>query len=241
MFNYKMIVAAAVVGFLLSFVTGLFSGVGFGLVLLRAIIFAIVLGLLASGIMFIFERFLDMDTLETSSLPKEVDIGGMVDISVGDDELTEEDSAPGFYVDAKVTNGSEGNSTDSVVNTVSSQLTNSNVSSENKVFSENTGNSQVDSATDTEKPVTENTQHSVQTNGFVKSDIQTMTSPISYGNYAENSSEDELDELPEFNSDNKGNSKTEGLFHKDSPIMENGVQDAEVMAQAIRTILNKDG
>ena len=60
MFNSKVIVAAAVVGFLLSFFTGIFSGVGFGFVVLRAIIFAAILALLAVGVSYIFEKFLDI-------------------------------------------------------------------------------------------------------------------------------------------------------------------------------------
>ena len=62
MFNSKVIVAAAVVGFLLSFFTGIFSGVGFGFVVLRAIIFAAILALVAVGVFYIFEKFLDMET-----------------------------------------------------------------------------------------------------------------------------------------------------------------------------------
>ena len=100
MFNSKVIVAAAVVGFLLSFFTGIFSGVGFGFVVLRAIIFAAILALLAVGVSYIFEKFLDMETGDSSQYTPEVNVGSMVDVTVGDDELPEEDSAPGFYVDA---------------------------------------------------------------------------------------------------------------------------------------------
>jgi hypothetical protein len=93
MFSSKIIVAAACVGFFLSFFTGLFSGIGFGLVLLRAVIFAALLAALFLGIKFVFERFLDMGEFENSPVPSEVNVGTMVDVTVGDDELTEEEQA----------------------------------------------------------------------------------------------------------------------------------------------------
>ena len=77
MFNSKVIVAAAVVGFLLSFFTGIFSGVGFGFVVLRAIIFAAILALLAVGVSYIFEKFLDMETGDSSQYTPEENVGSM--------------------------------------------------------------------------------------------------------------------------------------------------------------------
>lgn len=223
MFNSKIVVAAACVGFLLSFFTGLFSGIGFGLVLLRAIIFAVLLAALFLGIKFVFERFLDMGEFENNSVPSDVNVGSMVDVTVGDDDLTEEDSAPGFYVDAKVTPSS-------------SESSNVNVSSvpENEV--------PVSSSSSNESQNQEGDVFpTIQTGGFVKSDIQTMTSSSISSNVDE-TSDDQLDSLPEFNNDKKGSTDFESSsFHGSSSMMDTGAQDAEAMAKAIRTILSKDG
>ena len=223
MFNSKIVVAAACVGFLLSFFTGLFSGIGFGLVLLRAVIFAALLAALFLGIKFVFERFLDMGEFENNSVPSDVNVGSMVDVTVGDDDLTEEDSAPGFYVDAKVTPSS-------------SEPSNVNVSSvpENEI--------PVSSSSSNESQNQEgDVLPTIQTGGFVKSDIQTMTSSSISSNVDE-TSDDQLDSLPEFNNDKKGSTDFESSsYHGSSSMMDTGAQDAEAMAKAIRTILSKDG
>ena len=159
MFSSKIIVAAACVGFFLSFFTGLFSGIGFGLVLLRAVIFAALLAALFLGIKFVFERFLDMGEFENSPVPSEVNVGTMVDVTVGDDELTEEDSAPGFYVDAKVSpKSTEPEEVKVSVEPKSEDSTSSSVSSIEPQKQEGD-----------ELP-------NVQSGSFVRSDIQTMTS-----------------------------------------------------------------
>ena len=223
MFNSKIVVAAACVGFLLSFFTGLFSGIGFGLVLLRAIIFAVLLAALFLGIKFVFERFLDMGEFESNPIPSEVNVGSMVDVTVGDDELTEEDSAPGFYVDAKVTPSS-------------------NESSNVKVLSESESEVPVSSSTSNASQNQEGEVFpTVQNGGFVKSDIQTMTSS-SVSNSVDETSDDQLDSLPEFNNEKKGSTDFESSsIHGSSSMMDTGMQDAENIAKAIRTILSKDG
>lgn len=224
MFNSKMIVAAACVGFFLSFFTGLFSGIGFGLILLRAIIFAALLAVLFLGIKFVFERFLDMGDVETSPVSSEVNVGSMVDVTVGEDELTEEDSAPGFYVDAKVTQ----KPTESADVSVSAEQ------EKERPVSSSTSSDLSQKQEDDELPT-------IQAGGFVKSDIQTMTSPSVSSNVDE-TSDDQLDSLPEFNNDKKGSTAFESSsFHGSSSMMDTGAQDAEAMAKAIRTILSKDG
>jgi hypothetical protein len=224
MFNFKMVVAAACVGFLLSFFTGLFSGIGFGLVLLRAIIFAILLAGLFLAIKFVFERFLDMGEFENSPVPSEVNVGTMVDVTVGDDELTEEDSAPGFYVDAKVApKSTEPEEVKVSVEPKSEDSTSSSVSSIEPQKQEGD-----------ELP-------NVQSGSFVRSDIQTMTSS-SMSSDIDETSDDQLDSLPEFNDEKKGSTDFENSsFHGSSSMIDTGAQDAEAMAKAIRTILSKDG
>lgn len=223
MFNFKMVVAAACVGFLLSFFTGLFSGIGFGLVLLRAIIFAILLAGLFLAIKFVFERFLDLGEFESTSVPTNANVGSMVDITVGDDELTEEDSAPGFYVDAKV-----------APKTPEQNISNEPVPvHEVSVSAEKTESIQQNNV--------EDVLPSISNTGFVKSDIQAMTSSRSI-NDEDSSSDEDLDSLPEFNSGSKNTSNFEdSSLRGGSSFMDTGSQDAEAMAKAIRTILSKDG
>ena len=238
MFSSKMVIAAAVVGFLLSFFTGLFSGVGFLFVLFRAFIFATVFGLLFLGIKFVFEHFLDMGDYDSSPMPTEVNVGSMVDVTVGDDDLPEEDSAPGFYVDAKlspktmesdVSVSPEKSSLDSINSAISSD--------QGRVFQEQQPSVQKIQVVDTSEKNTP-----VQSSGFVRSDIQTMTSSVSQESVIGTSSDDDLDDLPEFKAATKDISEMESSpLRGESPMMDKGVQDAEAMAMAIRTILSKDG
>ena len=65
MFNPKVLIITAAVGFVLSFLAGLFSGISFGYILLRALISAIILVLVAIGISYSAEKSL-LDLSATS-------------------------------------------------------------------------------------------------------------------------------------------------------------------------------
>ncbi len=96
--NY--IIIPVCVGFVLSFVIGLLSSVSFGVVLFRALLFAILFGVLGFGIGIVFRRFL----LESSDLDGGNDVSGgarqgsVVDLSIGDEPLEEDENGPDFYV-----------------------------------------------------------------------------------------------------------------------------------------------
>lgn len=96
--NY--IIIPVCVGFILSFVIGLLSSVSLGVVLLRALFFAILFGVLGFGIGIVFRRFL----LESSDLDGGNDVSGgarqgsVVDLSIGDEPLEEDENGPDFYV-----------------------------------------------------------------------------------------------------------------------------------------------
>ena len=238
MFSSKMVIAAAVVGFLLSFFTGLFSGVGFLFVLLRAFVFAIVFGLLFVVIKFVFERFLDMGDIESSPVPTEVNVGSMVDVTVGEDDLPEEDSAPGFYVDAKLSPKNMGTEGSVTTEKGSIDSINSAISSgQDGGFQEQQPSVQMTQSVDVPER-----SNPVENSGFVRSDIQTMTSSVSQVSDIGISSDEDLDDLPEFKSPTKDISDVESSpLRGESPMMDKGAQDAEAMALAIRTILSKDG
>ncbi len=96
----------AVCGFLLSFVSGLFSHSSFFSVLMKAFIFAIIFGLLGFVIDFVFEKFLASDTtsefggengeINSSSSPSTV--GNLVDITIQDEDLERSESDNHFVV-----------------------------------------------------------------------------------------------------------------------------------------------
>jgi len=105
MIKPRTIIISVCSGFILSFIIGLVAGVSFGIVLLRALIFAILFGGLSFGIGVVFQRFLldspDMDG--GSEIPSGgTRQGSIVDLSVGDEPLVEDENGPDFYVRKEV-------------------------------------------------------------------------------------------------------------------------------------------
>ena len=105
MIKPRAIIISVCSGFILSFIIGLIAGVSLGIILLRACIFAILFGGLSFGIGVIFQRFLlDSSDLDGGS---EIPSGGprqgsIVDLSVGDEPLVEDENGPDFYVRKEV-------------------------------------------------------------------------------------------------------------------------------------------
>lgn len=96
----NFIIIPVCVGFFLSFIVGLISNVAFGVVLLRALVFAVLFGVLGFGVGIVFQRFLlDSSDLEggaeASVGPRQ---GSVVDLSIGDEPLEEDENGPDFYV-----------------------------------------------------------------------------------------------------------------------------------------------
>ncbi len=105
MMNPKNICISAVVGFILSFVIGLISHVGFMHIILRALIFAVVFAALYAGISFIYEKFLsdntrgmDIGSDVGASVSQKPVAGSMINIVVGDSKLQDDDQSPKFFV-----------------------------------------------------------------------------------------------------------------------------------------------
>ncbi|MCR5080284.1 MAG: hypothetical protein K6B17_02950 [Treponema sp.] len=108
MFNIKSIAKFAGAGFVLSFIISIFSTQRFGVSLVRGLIFALVFGALAALICFLDSYFFDGTLGEsdssakvssgTSSVPKS---GSIVNITIDDESLTEEDKAPLFDISSK--------------------------------------------------------------------------------------------------------------------------------------------
>ena len=99
MINPKYITIAAIVGFCLSFFIGLISGVNFGHILLRALIFAVVFSAIAVGVSFVYSFF-----LSSAGAPSDIDSpagtsGSVVNITVDDDVLPDDEYSPKFSVE----------------------------------------------------------------------------------------------------------------------------------------------
>lgn len=106
MFNPKNLATSAAVGFVLSFLICVVSTHKFGVALLRGCIFALVFAALDFAIEFVYAQFLD-DSQGSDSLEEKKPAqksagrsGSLVDITIDDENLTEDDQAPSFAVSA---------------------------------------------------------------------------------------------------------------------------------------------
>ncbi len=103
----KFIGLFAACGFVLSFVAGLFSHSSILSILLKALIFAVVFGLLGFGISFVYNKFLSDGTggdfqgeytQDSSSMSAASALGQNVDITIQDEELKPSESENHFVV-----------------------------------------------------------------------------------------------------------------------------------------------
>ena len=103
----KVVIPFAACGFILSFVAGLFSHTSILSVLLKALIFAILFGVLGLAIGFVYSKFLDDGTSDyqgdtsegfsQTSAPSSA-LGQKVDITIQDEELEKSESENHFVV-----------------------------------------------------------------------------------------------------------------------------------------------
>ena len=102
--NLKPVASAAVLGFFLSCVAGFFSGAGISVIFLRALLFSLIFGGLGLGIGYVAEKFLDISGGEGSSFVSEkmpsapAKTANAVDITIADEALPEDETAPSFAV-----------------------------------------------------------------------------------------------------------------------------------------------
>ena len=104
MFNLKNVAASAVVGFVLSFLISIISTHRFFVASFRGFVFAVVFALLAFAAGFLNKRFLSVETLldskdEAGKKPFSK-AGSVVNITIDDENLTEDEAAPNFDVSA---------------------------------------------------------------------------------------------------------------------------------------------
>lgn len=101
MFSLKSTLICAAIGFVTSFLSGLIGGVSFGTVFVRAILFAAVGAILGSTCYMLYQKYLsdEYDTMEPQKISKkDIPVGSVVDINIEDDTLPDDASAPDFAV-----------------------------------------------------------------------------------------------------------------------------------------------
>ena len=260
--NIKFVIGFAICGFLLSFAAGLFSHSGFFHIILMAVIFAGVFGALAFFIQFLMDGVLSIDGQSVSTEGTVVDsvpkTGGVVDITVQDEELPVEENSPQFFV---------GNNHQML--NKNDYLENGNKASDFSKQSDSPVNDidtihELDRADSVEEQQ-ENVENSASEEGFVPVSLQENAENLSGTEavkpdkikaeadaddteYVQNLENDTLDELPDLKDLKTSGSDDDiiedsdfskaGATHKNDE--KTDVKDAAVMARAISTVLAKD-
>lgn len=217
MFNPKVIAVSAVVGFILSFLVGVFSKNSFGIIILRAFVSGAGFALVFFVGSFLYSRFLKETTVEPVASPPDVST------SLDEDVLVD-DNGPSFYVN---NDGIDSDVKESDLKEDEISMNTASVEDVDEIkTSTNAGDSTV-----TEKPSAKKTSpRDVVTDDFL----------------------DELPDLGSFDTSDKealseNKVETSDAFSVDSdfkPADLNEItnfHDSSVMAQAIRTIMSKDG
>ncbi len=100
MINLKLTVISAVLGLIFSLLIGMISQVTFGYLIIRALISAVLTGGIAAAASFVFKKFLADDAVTMSVAQNTSSTGNIVDITlkVDEDVLPDADNAPPFMV-----------------------------------------------------------------------------------------------------------------------------------------------
>lgn len=98
--NLKKLIVPAVAGFVLSFFISLIATRGnFGAALLRGLLFAIIFAVLFFLVDFLFAKFLDgTESAVSSSKKSDAGLGAKVDITLSDEDLSDDGEDLKFYV-----------------------------------------------------------------------------------------------------------------------------------------------
>lgn len=260
MLKPKNIAVPAVIGFFLSFLISLIATHKFGSSCLRGLIFGACFGVLSVGIQFLYGRFLSDESdlsLSTGSEGRKSDKpGSIIDITINDENLTDEGENPQFFVASNRHKLGEEDMADSAGK--------KNVSSGQKMPEK-----QKTDSVKTEAPV-QNEIPSEKNEGFKPVQLgQTVSQPqASPVNEKPSSSvqaapavqsvriaeDEEIDSLPDFSSledDGKSYSDNDVIKDSDFAAGRNSTADAArgnspmnsnaaTLAQAIQTLLKRD-
>src|SRR5574344_2087122 len=103
MIKPKSVVVPAVIGFIFSFLISLIASNGFLHSLLRGVLFGVAFAVLAAGISFLYQRFLDdgsggESAAQGESGARTEKTGSVVDLTVSDEALADDGQGPQFFV-----------------------------------------------------------------------------------------------------------------------------------------------
>jgi hypothetical protein len=98
MINWKILILAAGIGFILSFITGLVFGADFGFLLLRALICAGIFGVVGGAVQFVYVKFLG-GSARTETAGNSGEGASLVDISIDDEYLQPEKDVTTFDIE----------------------------------------------------------------------------------------------------------------------------------------------
>ena len=252
----KSIGLFAACGFILSFVSGLFSHSSILSVLIKALIFALVFGLLGFGISFIFEKFLSdgsggdfQSDYNTDSSPAGANtsaLGQNVDITIQDEELRPSESENHFVVgdNHQMLNDSDVRNSGSAAN----------VSSSSQGFVPLRNFETVKNFSGKEAVIP---AEAVATENKAAESVQTATPVAAVSNFETNSADGEIDTLPDMENFVFSESSDSGSENDDSDAVTDSefissasshkkndgpaeVQDAALMAKAISSVLSDE-
>ncbi len=245
MINLKNLIVAAIAGFTLSFLISIISTHNLFVALLRGIIFAVVFAILAFAIDFVNKRFLSVgESLEIKTENQKAETqkaGSVVNITIDDENLTDEEDAPNFDISAN--RGYFSNIPKSVENQVFEEP---NEQTENQVVQQS-DSSDAETSDGDDVHSTESENKSSATEKIV-SDKKTA---ITAEHLAQVQEIDALPDILEFTEDSSGTA--ENSVVTDSDFVQAGSQtssfatetpatehDTKTIASAIRTLLKKD-
>lgn len=258
MVNLKLTSIGAIFGLVLSILFGLIGGIPFGILILRAFLSAIVFGGITAGLTVVYKKYLSEISSEfTNSGNNTQSTGNVVDITIDDDVLPDSDTAPDFYVAPNFNNTNNVPDNRNLGNNFSS-LESLKSNNDNNSFSEETRQNSIEKSEQNYEK-----SSSMRMNDFNSSDNNTFVpKPLgseqirTNGNMSKNDSfeDDNLDVLPEL--DNLVPEKiqpaadiiddsafaTTGKAPTVNPVADVVVgQDTTLMAEAIRTLLKREG
>ena len=266
--NLKFIIGFAIFGFLLSFFSGLFSGAGFGIVLLKALLFALIFGALSFGISIVFQKFLASDVSESVISENKTDSHPAkksehaVDIVLENEDLPPEENIQPFLVGGQHQMLNQKDVADA--NQASAATSNANLSKTEEELDSIEGsimdaNKQANNGGFVPMPLAETASNISGTEAKTVSEVNSMqknnmdASDSNTVSQTANDSED-LDTLPDLEDLPQQQvvpATVEDEMVEDSDFSKNGVpskdadeiakgKDAALMAKAISTLLAKE-
>ncbi len=228
----KVLLAAGTCGFVLSLLIGLISRVSFGVVFLRAVLFALVFAGIAALGQFIFERFLNNTVSvnaegSNTSGSEQASKGQFVDIKVEDAVFPNEENAPLFQIPKELkpdwSNNGQSKTSAGVPKKTDSAVSSQGEGDAEPLFSIPSGIQQTDEPLFT--PVQNNPEPTSGGDGELGMlpDMGSMLSDM------QNSSNDDIIVTSDFA--NSGDTVRSGAMQ---------AADTEIIAKAIHTVLSRD-